>query len=412
MNKLKLNFFLKGDKKQNGLTAIYGKIIIGTSHCTFSTGKYVLPKRWKETNCLRNALRIDAEVSLKEHLNSLRLRVERTHTQLIKSSDGKMTITAMDFKNVINDVKPKVEQEITLLDIIRNHNKYFKLQVTKGERAKGSEEKYIRMGEVLVTFLKEKYNVEDIEYKKVDREFVFALDAYLRFEKKHSDKKGIGHNTTVKYVRNISSMVNHSIAQGLIKDNPFSYYKEKLDEVDTVYLTKAELNKIEKKTFTIRRLEVARDIFLFSCYTSYAPVDAMKLSWANVEVDEDGDKWIKTKRQKTNVKSNVPVIPQLELLLEKYKNDPECSETHRLIPDRSNSNMNAYLKEIADLCGISKNLTWYVSRHTFATTVALANGIPLEVVAEIMGHKRITQTQHYAKILESTVKKYKNNLGR
>ena len=123
MNKLKLNFFLKGDKKQNGLTAIYGKIKIGSTSCTFSTGKYILPKRWKETNCLRNAQRVETELSLKEHFNSLQLKVERAHTQLLRSSENKATITAMDFKNVITDVKPKVEYKITLFDIINNHNK-------------------------------------------------------------------------------------------------------------------------------------------------------------------------------------------------------------------------------------------------------------------------------------------------
>jgi integrase len=137
----------------------------------------------------------------------------------------------------------------------------------------------------------------------------------------------------------------------------------------------------------------------------------MNLRKGNYSLDEDFDNWIRTNRQKTKVKTNVLVIPPLKRILEKYKDDPECIEENRLVPNRSNSNMNAYLKEIADICGIDKNLTWYVGRHTFATTVALANDIPMEVISKIMGHKRITQTQHYAKLLDGTVKKHMSNLG-
>ncbi|OCB74017.1 site-specific integrase [Flavobacterium crassostreae] len=132
----------------------------------------------------------------------------------------------------------------------------------------------------------------------------------------------------------------------------------------------------------------------------------MNLRQGNYSLDNDLDSWIQTKRQKTGVKTNVLVIPPLQRIIDKYKDDPECLEENRLVPNRSNSNMNAYLKEIADLCGICKNLTWYVGRHTFATTVALANNIPMEVISQIMGHKRITQTQHYAKLLDDTVKQH------
>ncbi|MBC7863520.1 MAG: hypothetical protein IAF38_11130, partial [Bacteroidia bacterium] len=149
---MKLNFFLKGDKTKDGLTAIYGKIKLGSTSCTFSTGKYILQDRWEKTNCLRTAQRIETEASLKEHISSIRLSVERTHTKLIKDSDSK--ITAMDLKKICFGSQIKQEKQISLLDVVNYHNKYFKMQVTKGDRAKGSEEKYVRMGEVLKDFLK------------------------------------------------------------------------------------------------------------------------------------------------------------------------------------------------------------------------------------------------------------------
>ncbi len=411
MNKLKVSFFLKGDKTKNGLTAIYGKIKLGTTSCTFSTGKYIVPDRWEKTNYLKNANRIDAEASLKEYIYSIPLQLEKAYTQIIKHSDGIDNITATDLKNKCFDFQDKKEHQTTLLEVLNNHNKFFKMKVAKGERAAGSEEKYIRMEGVMKNFLKEEYHLKDIQLDKISREFVFGLDAYLRFKKKNGEKKGLGNNTTVKYIRNISAMVNHSVRRGFIKENPFRVYDGNLKDVDTVYLTAEELEKIEQKKIPIRRLEIVKDIFLFSCYTSYAPIDAMNLTRDNIEVDADGDSWIKTKRQKTNTRSNVIIIPPLQRIIDKYKNDPECAEQQRLIPSRSNTKMNVYLKELADLCGIQKNLTWYVSRHTFATTVALANGVPIEVVADIMGHKKITQTQHYAKILDSSIKRHMKNLG-
>tara|TARA_R110001592_G_scaffold346470_2_gene639100 strand:- start:3589 stop:4140 length:552 start_codon:yes stop_codon:yes gene_type:complete len=167
---------------------------------------------------------------------------------------------------------------------------------------------------------------------------------------------------------------------------------------DATYLTQEELNKIEQRVFKTERLEKVKDIFLFSCYTGYAPIDAESLTNENLIKDSNGDLWIITDRIKTGIRANVPVLPPVLRIIEKYK-DKQVT----LIPKISNQKMNAYLKEIADLCHINKNLTWYVARHTFATTVTLGNGIRLENVSAMMGHSNIKQTQHYAKVLDSNV---------
>lgn len=315
----------------------------------------------------------------------------------------------MYFKNYCFNLNK--EHKITLLEIVNSHNEYFKKQVQKGDRAQGSLDKYERMGKVIKDYLQSKHKINDIPFDKITRQFVYGFDEFLRFERIHGNNKGLGNNTTVKYLRNISSMINHAITIGLVTNNPFSIYDGKLKDVDTTFLTLEELRTIETKVFSNRRLDIARDIFLFSCYTSYAPVDVMNLRQGNFSLDNDLDSWILTKRQKTKVRTNVLVIPPLQRIIDKYKDDPECVEENRLVPNRSNSNMNAYLKEIADLCGINKNLTWYVGRHTFATTVALANNIPMEVISQIMGHKRITQTQHYAKLMDGSIKQHMKGLS-
>lgn len=409
MKKLKVSFYLKGDKKkQNGETTIYGKIYLGNLYSTFSTSKHILQERWEKTNCLRKPVRMDNEINLKNYLKSLSDSIEEKYIDLLKNYNGNEDITPLFLKNFC--FNEKTEKKITLLEIVKNHNEYFKKQVKKGDRANGSLEKYERMSYVISDYLKSKLKEKDIEFDKITRKFVFGFDEFLRFERRHGSKTGLANNTTVKYIRNISSMVSHAKKMGLVAENPFSIYDKKLNEVETTFLTLEELNSIENKVFSNRRLDVTRDLFLFSCYTSYAPVDVMNLRKGNYTLDEDCDNWLKTKRQKTNVRTNVLVIPPLKRIIEKYKDDPECIEDNRLVPNRSNSNMNAYLKEIADLCNIDKNLTWYVGRHTFATTVALANDIPMEIISQIMGHKRITQTQHYAKLMDTSVKKHMKGL--
>lgn len=410
MKKLKVSFYLKGDKKnQLGETAIYGKIFLGKEKTTFSTSKYISQERWSKTNGLKNTLRVDNEINLKNYLKFQVDSIEKNYIKLIKNGTNPDEITPLYLKNYCFD--KITEHKITLLEIVDYHNKYFKKQVLKGDRAEGSLEKYERMGDVIFDYLQTKHKVKDIQFDKINRQFVYGLDEFLRFDRKHGKKKGLANNTTVKYIRNISSMINHAKTMGLITDNPFSIYDKSLAEVDTVFLTLDELKRIENKVFSNRRLDVVKDIFLFSCYTSYAPVDVMNLRQDNYSLDEDYDNWLKTKRQKTNVKTNVLVIPPLKRIIDKYRDDPECIEENRLVPNRSNSNMNAYLKEIADLCDIDKNLTWYVGRHTFATTVALANNIPMEVISQIMGHKRITQTQHYAKLMDGTIKNHMKRLS-
>jgi integrase len=184
----------------------------------------------------------------------------------------------------------------------------------------------------------------------------------------------------------------------LIDKNPFNKYDGKISVTDATFLTTEELHRIEQKTFSIDRLEKVKDIFLFSCYTGYAPVDACKLTADNVIIDSENIPWIKTNRQKTGTRANVPILTPVLKIIEKYK----YIETS-LIPSISNQKMNAYLKEIADLVGLNKNLTWYVARHTFATTVTLGNGIKIENVSSMMGHTTIRQTQHYAKVLDVNV---------
>ncbi|WP_243854629.1 site-specific integrase [Flavobacterium sp. 270] len=189
------------------------------------------------------------------------------------------------------------------------------------------------------------------------------MEQFLKYESSFKDQTGIKNNSVVKYMKMHKTACNYAVKMDLIIKNPFNVYDGRLNVKDAVFLTQQELNTIENKTFPTPRLEKVKDIFLFSCYTGYAPVDAMDLAERNLSKDSTGNLWIMTSRATTAIRANVPVLPTVEKIISKYKNQQKG-----LIPKISNQKMNAYLKEIADVCDIDKHLTWYVARHTFATT--------------------------------------------
>jgi site-specific recombinase XerD len=211
-------------------------------------------------------------------------------------------------------------------------------------------------------------------------------------------------------------VVNIALANDWLMKDPFLKFKGSIKEVERDFLSTEELQSIEDKKFTISRLDEVRDMFVFSCYTGLAYADIAKLSLNEIEIGIDKQKWIYTHREKTETKSNIPLLPKALEIIEKYKNHPECVISGKLLPLRSNQKMNAYLKEIAILCEITKNLTFHSARHTFATTVTLTNGVPIESVSSMLGHKNIRTTQIYAKVVEKKVsedmKKLKSRLNK
>lgn len=167
-------------------------------------------------------------------------------------------------------------------------------------------------------------------------------------------------------------------------------------------MTKEEIQRMVEKEINNERLDLVKDIFLFCCYTGLAYADVKKLSSNDVVIGIDGNKWIKTNRTKTKTRSSIPILPTAENILEKYAEHPQVN-AKRLLPVLSNQKMNSYLKEIGDRCEIQKNLTFHLARHTFATTVTLSNGVPIETVSKMLGYKNLQTTQHYAKILDRKV---------
>lgn len=263
--------------------------------------------------------------------------------------------------------------------------------------APGTLERYKTSLKHTQEFLNWKYKISDIDITKIDHAFIMDYDFWLRSVRK------CANNTEVKYIKNFKKIMRLCMANGWLSKDPFLGYKAKIKEVERPYLTKEEIQAVYEKEFASERLNQVRDIFLFSCYTGLAYVDVVKLSKSHINIGIDGDKWIFTNRQKTGTATRVPLLPLAQEIILKYEDHPECVNLNVLFPVLSNQKMNSYLKEIANVCGINKELTFHIARHTFATTVTLSNGVPIESVSKMLGHKNIKTTQHYAKILDKKV---------
>lgn len=256
----------------------------------------------------------------------------------------------------------------------------------------------------ILNFLKEGKKCEDIFLSKIDYGFLTDFEAFLRsYQPTEAGKVPIGHNTVMRHLSRLRTLINLAIKLGWIQYYPFKAYKLSFKPSDRGYLSKEELSFLEAKTFSTQRLQLTKDLFIFSCYTGLSYVDISLLQPQHITIGIDGNSWLYTKRQKTQSPVRIPLLPVALELIEQYKTNPRALQSNTLFPTISNQRLNSYLKEIADVCHIDKNLTFHMARHTFATTVTLSNGVPIETVSKILGHTKISTTQIYAKVVENKV---------
>lgn len=290
-------------------------------------------------------------------------------------------------------LKGNGEDKKMILELFQHHNDQLKALVGI-DYAAGTAQRYKTSLDHTRSFIESKYGVADLDIKKLDYEFISEYSFWLKTVRR------CGHNSTVKYLANFKKIVLDCVKKGWLTRDPFVGFKLTKKEVIREVLTPTELNSITTKDFEIERISQVRDIFVFCCYTGLAYVDVKKLRRSDIVTGIDGEKWIHTSRQKTEAPTRVPLLPVALKIVKRYEDHPYCSNTGTVLPVLSNQKMNAYLKEIADLCGITKLLTFHIARHTFATTVTLSNGVPIETVSKMLGHRSLKQTQHYAKILD------------
>ncbi|WP_317127600.1 site-specific integrase [Mucilaginibacter kameinonensis] len=375
----------------NGTAPIYLRLTVSGERVEFTTRRYIKPERWNGNTQKMNGTNDEARV-FNNYLKTLEQKVFEEHRLMI---DGKVPLTAANLRDRLLGT-PDVKRAKMLVPIFKEHNRRIKSLVGK-EYASGTLERYETSLKHTVAFMEWQYQKSDIDITDIDHEFITSYDYYLRSECKCSN------NTAVKYIKNFKKIIRICIANGWLDKDPFINYKAKVKEVVRQYLTRDEIQVMADKAFVSERVNQVRDIFLFSCFTGLAYADVKKLKRSELNVGLDKQQWIFTSRQKTDSPSRIPLLPIALKILSKYEDNAECLHKDRLLPVLSNQKMNSYLKEIADLCGIKKELTYHIARHTFATSVTLANGVSIESVSKMLGHKNIRTTQHYAKILDARV---------
>lgn len=383
-------FYLKSSRNDKGNERqIYARITVNSVRVEISTRLKCEKEKWSTIS--NRALGKSEKIrQINSYLDIFSIKAYEARKYLLEYGKD---ITAENIKKVLHG---ETEDKRMILEIFAEHNLQMEALVGK-DFAPGTLERYRTSYDHTKEFIKWKYKKNDLEIKKLDYEFISEYAFWLK------SIRGCAHNTTVKYLGNFKKIVLSCVKKGWLIRDPFISFKMAKKEVQREFLSADDLSLIAEKEFRIERLCHVRDIFLFSCYTGLAYIDVKNLRRKNVIVGVDNEKWIVTKRQKTDTSVRVPLLPFAMEIINKYWDYPKCVAEETLLPVLSNQKMNSYLKEIADLCGIEKELTFHIARHTFATTITLANGVPMETVSKLLGHSSLKQTQHYAKILDNKI---------
>lgn len=280
----------------------------------------------------------------------------------------------------------------TLMGVIRSKILDIEKLVAKGAYKKSTLVKYKSTEKHLVNYLKWQNLRQDILLVDIRIEFAANFEYYLQAE------KGLSINSSGKMIKNLKKVIRDCVDKDWLDKDPFHSYKVRHTDPKIPHLSADELKALEEKEITIKRLDVVRDVFVFSCYTGFAYIDVATLTPDHVKIDDNGKKWLIKPRQKTVIPEIVPIFPPTLRVLNKYRDYSQLSTSKKLLPIPSNQKVNAYLKELADICGIQTKITFHIARHTFASTVTLDNGIAIDSVNKMLGHRSIKTTQIYAKV--------------
>ncbi|MES2873591.1 MAG: site-specific integrase [Bacteroidota bacterium] len=384
-----LLFYLKKPKNYTtGPIPIYIRITVNAPGKEVSTGRKCEPHRWcSKSN--RESGNKESTRLLNSYLDELYKRVEEAHTLLTKE---RKEITSISLKNKFLG---KAEKKHMLMELFTLHNKQME-ELIGNEYEDNTLKGYKTTFRHLTSYLMAKYKVSDICINALDYNFIKDFEHHLK------TFFSLAPVSAKKYIKNFKKVVNnYCIKPKLLKENPFSEYTNKAKAKEREFLHQVQLDRIVNKEIRVERIDRVRDIFVFCCYTGLSYADVKKLKRSEIMTGVDGGNWVFTSRKKTETNSSIPLLKPAINIINKYKKHPLCSE--HVLPVLSNQKMNSYLKEIADMCDITQNLTFHLSRHTFATTVTLSNGVPIESVSKMLGHLDLKTTQHYAKVVNTKV---------
>lgn len=391
-------FFTRKSRSNSQELSIYVRITVSGRRSEISLKRSVLRKDWdsRKSRAKGNSLKIKA---LNTYLDEVFVKLLDCHKELM--SEGAL----ISSDSIKSRFLGEDETNKTLQELINYYQDKMKVVLRPG-----TMKNYYTTEKYLFKFLQNKRRVKDIYIKQLNYEFITDFEHYLRHYKNSKKELILSNNGVMKHLERFKKILNLGVKLEWMLKNPFSQFKLKYNKYDRAYLTERELKILESIEFKSERLERVKDCFVFSCYTGLSFVDVKELTEQNIVRGIDGNLWIYTKRGKTDETVKVPFLPKAYQIIEKYSQDDTLNKTGKLLPISSNQKTNSYLKEIAKDCNITKNLTFHVARHTFATTVMLSNGVPIETVSKLLGHTKLTTTQIYARVVESKISEDINNL--
>jgi site-specific recombinase XerD len=387
----KMLFFLKkGKGSSRPALPIYVRITIDGRRAEWSVQRSCERSRWNQVAGKMSGTKQEA-IELNAFLDAVRtsifdLQKEYTLKNLPLTADGAR-------KKLLH---VKDSKQHSLISVYEYHNDQFRELVGK-EFSEGTYKKFRSALVSIRNFISWKFKREDIFLTELDHVFITDYEFYLKTQ------QCMQHNSAMNNLKKLRKIIRQCVANKWLDADPFTHYKMRFNKTNRNYLHKDELATLADKKFFAQRLDQVKDIFLFSCYTGFSYSDVMKLTKNDISVGIDSEMWIFTTRTKTDSDSRVPLLPMAKKILEKYKDHPCAVVSNRLLPQLSNQRLNSYLKEISDQCGFNKELTFHCARHTFATTVTLSNGVPIETVGKMLGHTSLRTTQQYARILDRKV---------
>ncbi|WP_308600436.1 site-specific integrase [uncultured Dysgonomonas sp.] len=383
-------FFVRRTKlKKTGDTPIMLRITIEGQLAEIQLKRDVKPNYWNQAK-ERCTGKDSASLEINRYLESVKLRLFEIHRKM--EEEGKLINP--------NEIKRKFlgldEEHKMFFQMFQEHNDKCRELVGK-DYAKVTVSRFDTCLKYFREMSLAQYQRKDIPLKEVTNGMILDYIHFLKSE------KGLQENTVIRYMKTVKKVLNIAVNYDWIEKNPFGNIRFHEKEVNKEFLTKEELEMLRTKTFEIPRLELVRDVFLVQCWTGLAFIDVSELKEEHIISDNEGNLWIRKERHKTGIMCNVPLLDIPLEIIEKYKDHPLCQKRGILLPVLSNQKMNSYLKEIADCCGIKKNLSTHTGRHTFCSVVTLANNVSLENIAKMVGHTNTRMTMRYAKVLDQSI---------
>ncbi|WP_338359713.1 site-specific integrase [Yeosuana marina] len=384
-------FWIYTKRAQNKQTNIYARITVNGRKVNISLKHKVDINSWDaKGQKVRGNSAIAREINL--YLDEVKSDIVQCYRDL-KMEKRILTAELIKSRYLGED-----KIHYSLKDIFEYHNETmaYKLKVNTIGHYKTTQKH-------VFVYLKRKYKTLDIHLQNLDYKFIIGFESFLRGYQSRPSQGKISNNVAMKHIQRLRKIITLAFNMEWIDRDPFVKFKPKLEKKEREFLTEMELQRIERLSCSIDRLMTVKDLFVFGCYTGMSYVDIMKLKRDNIISGIDGNNWIMTERLKTKTPVKIPLLPVVESLIEKYEDHPRTRISGGLMPYLSNQKLNSYLKEIADMCDINKNLTFHMARHTFATTVTLSNGVPIETVSKLLGHTKIVTTQIYARVIERKI---------